>query len=117
MTPSLVLRRTPHRRGAHCVSIGYPGGAGPLSLGVRRRRWAFGQHKVEHTLVGLALCLVAGCGMASAWLGPWGYLLRVPLLLYGLVHACFLGHFLLFLGPVWLTSVIIKRLRGPGRSA
>ncbi|QEH35588.1 hypothetical protein OJF2_41410 [Aquisphaera giovannonii] len=67
--------------------------------------------------MGLAFCLVAGCGMASGWPGPWGYLLWSMLLLYGLVHACLLGHFLLFLWPAWLASLVLHRLRGRGRDA
>jgi hypothetical protein len=39
--------------------------------------------------------------MTTGWLGPWGYLLRVPLLLYGLIHVRLVGHFLLLSWPAW----------------
>jgi hypothetical protein len=78
------------------------------------RRWAFGQHKLEGTLIGIGLWAIAVCGIVFGWLGWGGYVFWIPLLLLGLLFVCLIGHFLLFellLLPVTLLFSAIERLR------
>jgi hypothetical protein len=74
-------------------------------------RWTFGQYNVEATLLGLGLWVIAGCGIAFGWFGAWGYVLWVPLIAFGLIFVCFVGHFLLFWLPLVFFKEVIERWR------
>jgi hypothetical protein len=62
-------------------------------------------------VIGVVLWLIAGCGIAFGWLGPWGYALWIPLLLLGVIFVCFVGHFWLFTLPLVAISEAIERWR------
>jgi hypothetical protein len=72
-----------------------------------RRRWAFGQYKVEGTIIDLGLCVVASCGLAIGWLGTWGLLVWTPRVL-GFLFVALVGHFLLLLPPFLAIQGLLK---------
>ena len=69
-------------------------------------RCNFGQHKLEGTLIGIGLWLVAGYGIACGWLGAWGYAIWIPLIALGLFFVLIIGH---FLGLLLLPIEILRR--------
>lgn len=51
---------------------------------------------------------IAVAGIANGWLGPWGYLIWVPMTVLGLIFVCFVGHFLIF-EPIGMFVEYVKR--------
>lgn len=58
-------------------------------------------------MIGMGLCVFAACGLALGWLGTWGLLLWVPLLVLGFLFVGLIGHFLLFLLPILVIQELL----------
>ena len=72
---------------------------------------------MEGTIIGLAMWGVAALGIAQGWLGAWGYLLWVPLIVLGAAFFFLIGHWLLVLSlPVWLVQEALRRCKKPPQS-
>lgn len=68
---------------------------------------AFGQHKIEASICGTALAGFGLTAMYFGWLGLWGYALWIPMTLFGVLYALFVGHFLIILFPLFLVFALI----------